>query len=220
VTVDGSNRVKPDIAAPATNVRSSTNASNTSYSSFAGTSMATPHVAGAVALLLSAVPSLDGNVDAIEARLTAAAVRNAANSTTLCSSTAGVYPNNVFGNGRLDIACGVAGAPLSAVNVSVAGSTTIGGASPCLGGTATVTDTGGGPSAHQWGYRTVSGGAITDLPGQTGATYQLNCTHFPAIGTYFLVERTTPLCGAPIVSNETTITVQSVPVELQTLTIE
>ena len=220
VTVDGSNRIKPDIAAPATNVRSSTNGTNTSYASFAGTSMASPHVAGAVALLLSAVPSLDGNVDAIESRLTSMAVRNALNSTALCGSVLGVYPNNVFGNGRLDIACGVAGAPLSAVNVGVAGATVIGAPAPCIGGTATVTDTGGGPGAHQWGFRTVSGGAITNLAGQTGNTYQLNCGNFPAAGTYFLVERTTPLCGNPIVSNETTITVQAIPVELQTFTIE
>ena len=220
VTIDGSNRVKPDIVAPGTSVRSATNSSDTAYASLQGTSMAGPHVAGAVALLLSAVPSLDGNVNAIEARLTDTAVRNAANSTALCSSTAGVYPNNLFGYGRLDIACGVAGAPLTAVNVSVAGSTVIGSPAPCVGGTATVTDTGGGPSAHQWGFRTVSGGAITDLAGQTGTTYQLNCTHFPAAGTYFLVERTTPLCGTPMVSNETLVTVQAIPVELQTFTIE
>ena len=37
---------------------------------------------------------------------------------TAAAARAGVYPNNLFGYGRLDIACGVAGAPLSAVNVS------------------------------------------------------------------------------------------------------
>jgi serine protease AprX len=220
VTVDGSNRVKPDIAAPATNVRSSTNGSNTSYSSFAGTSMAGPHVAGAVALLLSAEPSLSGDVDAIEARLTATAVRNAANSTNLCSSTLGVYPNTVFGNGRLDSACAVAGGTLSGLGISVAGSTVIGAPAPCVGGTATLTETNGTGAAHQWGYRTVSGGPITDLAGQTGASYQLNCAHFPAAGSYFLVERTTPLCGAALVSNEVPVTVQATPVELQSLTIE
>ncbi len=220
VTIDGSNRVKPDIVAPGTSVRSATNASDTAYASLQGTSMSGPHVSGAVALLLSGVPSLDGNVNAIETRLTDTAVRNATNSTALCSSTAGVYPNNLFGFGRLDIACGVAGGALSGVNISVAGSTTIGGASPCVGGTATVTETNGTGAAHQWGFRTVSGGAITNLTGQTGTSYQLNCTHFPATGTFFLVERTTPLCGAPIVSNEIPITVQSVPVELQRFNIE
>jgi serine protease AprX len=220
VTIDGSGRVKPDIVAPGTSVRAATNASDTAYASMQGTSMSGPHVSGAVALLLSGVPSLDGNVNAIETRLADTAVRNATNSTALCSSTAGIYPNNLFGFGRLDIACGVAGAPLTAVNVGVVGSTTIGAPAPCVGGTATVTDTGGGPGAHQWGFRTVSGGPITNLAGQTGTTYQLNCGHFPAAGTYFLVERTTPLCGAPLVSNETTVTVQAIPVELQTFTIE
>jgi serine protease AprX len=220
VTIDASNRIKPDVVAPGTSVRSATNASDTSYGSSSGTSMAGPHVAGAVALLLSGVPSLDGNVNAIETRLTDTAVRNAANSTALCSSTAGVYPNNLFGFGRLDIACGVAGGTLANVNVTVVGPTVIGSPASCIGGTATVTETNGTGAAHQWGFRSTSGGAITNLSGQTGTSYQLNCAHFPAPGTYFLVETTTPLCGAPIVSNETTVTVQSVPVELQTFTIE
>src|SRR6185369_14510631 len=99
-------------------------------------------------------------------------------------------------------------APLTNVTVAVAGSTTIG--SPCLGGTATVTDTGGGTGSHQWGYRTVSGGAITDIAGQTGAGYVLNCANFPAAGSYFLVERTTPGCGSTLISNETPVTVTSV----------
>jgi hypothetical protein len=66
----------------------------------------------------------------------------------------------------------------------------------------------------------VSGGTITNLAGQTGAAYTLTCGHFPAAGTYFLVERTTPLCGAPIVSNEVTVTVNATPVELQRFSVE
>jgi subtilisin family serine protease len=104
VTVDGSNRVKPDIVAPGTSTRSSTNSSDTAYTTASGTSMAGPHVAGAVALLLSAVPSLSGNPDAIEQRLNDTAVRL---STGSCSSMPGVYPNNLFGYGRLDILAAV-----------------------------------------------------------------------------------------------------------------
>jgi hypothetical protein len=220
VTVDGSGRVKPDIVAPGTSVRSATNSGDAAYTTMQGTSMAGPHVAGAVALLLSAVPSLDGNVTAIENRLTGNAVRNGSTSSAACGSTAGVYPNNAWGFGRLDAACAVAGAPLSAVSVGVAGSTVIGNPAPCVGGTATATNTGGGPASHQWGFRTVSGGPITNIAGATGATYALACTDFPASGSYLLVERTTPLCGAPIVSNEVAVTVQATPVELERFAVE
>jgi serine protease AprX len=100
VTIDGSNRIKPDIAAPGTSTRSSTRTSTTSYGSLSGTSMATPHVAGAVALLWSAQPGLTNKVGQTETILNNATVHL---SSTLCSSVANVFPNNVFGFGRLDI---------------------------------------------------------------------------------------------------------------------
>ncbi len=100
VTVDGSGRVKPDIAAPGTSTRSAYNTSDTTYTYLSGTSMAGPHVAGAVALVISARPTLRGQVDLIEKILSDSAFRI---STSSCSSTAGVYPNNLFGYGRLDV---------------------------------------------------------------------------------------------------------------------
>lgn len=46
-----------DISAPGSNVISTYNSSDTSYSSLSGTSMATPHVAGALALAMSCAPA-------------------------------------------------------------------------------------------------------------------------------------------------------------------
>jgi subtilisin family serine protease len=64
VTADGSDRIKPDIAAPGVNIFSSLPDGN--YGESSGTSMAGPHVAGVVALLWSADPSLIGDIDRTE----------------------------------------------------------------------------------------------------------------------------------------------------------
>jgi serine protease AprX len=91
-------RVKPDIVAPGDFVRSSYPGST--YAVLSGTSMATPHIAGVIALILSAKPQLIGDVDAIEALInTTARHRN----TSECSSS-GSYPNNLYGYGLVDAA--------------------------------------------------------------------------------------------------------------------
>src|SRR5689334_1694327 len=64
VTADGSGRIKPDITAPGVDVYSSLPGG--AYGSNSGTSMAGPHVVGAVTLLWSADPSLVGDIDRTE----------------------------------------------------------------------------------------------------------------------------------------------------------
>src|SRR4029077_6002912 len=61
---DGSNRIKPDICAPGTGTRSASNAGDASYTTASGTSMATPHIAGAMGLLWCALPSLRHQIQA------------------------------------------------------------------------------------------------------------------------------------------------------------
>ncbi|NJD59384.1 MAG: peptidase S8 [Anaerolineales bacterium] len=95
VTVDGSHRPKPDISAPGVNVRSCIPGGGYGWKS--GTSMAAPHVAGLVALLISASPNLRGQVDEIESIIDQSAYHI---SWAGCDSSG--VPNNAYGWGRID----------------------------------------------------------------------------------------------------------------------
>lgn len=99
VTADGSNRLKPDIAAPGVGVLSSVLNHQYSYSS--GTSMAGPHVAGLVALMVGANPDLAGQVDTIQE-----IIKRTADPLTLdqtCNGLSGLdIPNPIYGHGRIN----------------------------------------------------------------------------------------------------------------------
>ena len=99
VTVDGSGRLKPDVAAPGVSVRSSVPGGG--YGLKSGTSMAGPHVVGTVALLCAAAPGLIGDVDATEWIITQTA-RPRTTTQSCGDDSPGDVPNNVYGWGIVD----------------------------------------------------------------------------------------------------------------------
>lgn len=98
VTVDGSGRLKPDVSAPGSNIRSSLPGGL--YGEKSGTSMAAPHVSGLAALLISAWTQLAGQVDLLESLITHSALPLTTSEN--CGGTAGRVPNHVYGWGRID----------------------------------------------------------------------------------------------------------------------
>ncbi|HKO36191.1 MAG TPA: S8 family serine peptidase [Pyrinomonadaceae bacterium] len=95
-------QIKPNIAAPGSTIRSAQRASDSAYANLSGTSMAGPHVAGLVALLISANPRLAGKIDRLENIIELTAVRKYATSPFCPPDTATSVPNNVYGWGRID----------------------------------------------------------------------------------------------------------------------
>jgi serine protease AprX len=92
---------KPDITAPGVSIRSAQRANDSAYRNLSGTSMAGPHVAGLVALIISANPALAGNVDRIEDIIEQTAVPKPSNEGCGLDSPTEV-PNNTYGWGRID----------------------------------------------------------------------------------------------------------------------
>ncbi|MBT2229424.1 S8 family serine peptidase [Nonomuraea sp. NEAU-A123] len=118
--------IKPNLAAPAVNVRSSVPGNG--YDSYTGTSMASPHLAATVALIWSASPGLQGDVAATRPLLDSTAIDV---NDTSCGGTAA--DNNVWGEGRLDAFAAVQAAPRGGLG-DLKGTVTAGG-SPVSGAT-------------------------------------------------------------------------------------
>src|SRR5512140_1046154 len=99
--------------------------------------------------------------------------------------------------------------PLTSVSIAATGTTTL--CTGTTGGIATVTNTGGSLSSEQWGYRTIAGGPITAILGQTAPSYAIRAADFAGTGTFLLVCTTTPTCGTATVSNELPVTINPPP---------
>ena len=128
-------KVNPDVSAPGVDVLSAV--PGEAYEIVSGTSMAAPHVAGAMALVLSASPELIG-----QAEETFDIVRRTAVNIvdTSCGGDADGDPNNVYGEGRIDAAAAVA---VAATGGTLTGSITdVGSGTPLPGAEITaISDT-------------------------------------------------------------------------------
>ncbi|OXA63143.1 bacillopeptidase F [Folsomia candida] len=95
--------LKPEISAPGNNIVSCGTGAN-NYITMSGTSMATPHTAGAIALLMSANPSW-GYDQIFTALTTTPAHPFLSNADRNCGLPGpGDFPNQAFGYGRIDVA--------------------------------------------------------------------------------------------------------------------
>ncbi len=100
VQVTGSGILKPNVVAPGVGTFSAV--LNGQYGTKSGTSMAGPHTAGAVALIISAKPEIAGQVDYIEDLLEQTAVQLEAGQS--CDPFVGSnIPNTTYGYGRIDV---------------------------------------------------------------------------------------------------------------------
>jgi len=100
VTIDGSNRLKPNITAPGVSILSSI--PEDAYGYKQGTSMAAPHIAGVIALLISANPALSGQNNTIRTLIEKTAVPLLSLTQTCGDDSPTSHPNNVYGWGRVD----------------------------------------------------------------------------------------------------------------------
>ena len=94
------NNLKPDLVAPGVSIQSTYK--DGGYASMDGTSMASPHTAGAVALLWSAVPQLNGDVATTISLLYSSANPNVPNNNVCGAPGSATVPNYTYGYGYLD----------------------------------------------------------------------------------------------------------------------
>ncbi|KAL4088170.1 hypothetical protein PRIC1_012597 [Phytophthora ramorum] len=93
--------VKPDFTGPGVSIRSAWNGNNSDYMSLSGTSMAAPHLAGTIALALSARPGFC--FDSMKSILLSSTDRALPKAVLTCGGTSdATFPNNQYGYGRIN----------------------------------------------------------------------------------------------------------------------
>jgi len=103
VTVSNRVWMKPNVSAPGSGIKSCIPDSNnhSSYGQMSGTSQAGPHVAGLAALLISADPSLSGQVDKLR-HIIEISSKPVLTLEGCGGDTSTSHPNNTYGWGRVD----------------------------------------------------------------------------------------------------------------------
>ncbi len=207
-------KVNPNVSAPGVDVISSVPGGG--YEAFSGTSMAAPHVAGAMALMMSAEPALIGDVAAVQSALETTA-QDIVDLT--CGGDEDGDPNNVYGEGRIDAAAAVAlvatGGTLEGTVTDSSGGSPLAGArvtaSNDLRQFSTVTDGDGGfklflaegpynVSASLFGYETVLVSGV-EITADSTTTQNLTLTALPrytVTGQVVFAENGTGAAGAVV----------------------
>lgn len=98
-TLDG--RIKPEVTAPGSDIISAYHTADDAYATISGTSMACPHAAGVIALLLTRNSEL--SYEEAKHLLLENTDQNLRFSRRVCNGIRDdIFPNNVFGSGRIN----------------------------------------------------------------------------------------------------------------------
>lgn len=176
-------KVNPDVTAPGVDVLSSVPGDG--YAAFSGTSMAAPHSAGTLALVLSSAAELFGDIDGATSAVRATALDIV---DLECGGEEGGDPNNIYGDGRIDAFAAV---QLVATGGTLTGTVTDAGTGAPLGGVRVVANDGNRDYAT---FTTADGSYQLFLP---AGVYGVSATTF-GYETAFV-------SGVTIVTDETTV---------------
>jgi subtilisin family serine protease len=178
--------MKPNISAPGVGVRSAQR--DGSYASLSGTSMAGPHVAGLVALLISADPSLAGDIDRLEDVIEQSAVPKTTDQGCGEDGPTDV-PNNTYGWGRIDALAAVSGVLPTVSLTGKAGTSYPGQGKVVLGSTVSDDLANSDPPTGKIQYQD----GRTDPPGS--ATRPFNCKRSTPTSVDFAAPSTVTISG-------------------------